>query len=217
MIAEIIYYDDIEILPLWSFNKYKKTKDLNFLIEGYDGRQPKVTDEAILTKLKEIEEKVITQYFEALDDYSYQIRLRKVAQLEVINTRYITVMVILDRLSRGFGDSKEQLEVRYEYISTLAKLGFKMPVVNSIEGDMMEVIRISNEVKGLKNKANILISELKIEGKNEEVDINKQLIQISRALELGYKLAPKEISVLEYIQYMKLVEDKIKQDKKKDK
>lgn len=35
------YYDSIETLPLYNFDKYRNTKDLNWFIEGYDGRQTK--------------------------------------------------------------------------------------------------------------------------------------------------------------------------------
>ncbi len=211
---ELILTETLEDISLWSWIKYQKTRDNNFFIVDYDGRQPKVTDEDDIKRLTELEDKIVTDYFEALDDNTYQLRLQKMARLELINVKYITVMILLDRMSRGFGDSKEQLELRHEYISRLDRLGFKMNKVNSVQGDMESIIRLSKEVEGLKNKANLLIAELQVDGKQEESNINKQLIQFSRILELGYRLDPKEITLMEYVQYIKLVQEKINEQKK---
>jgi len=41
------YYDSIETLPLYNFDKYRTTTDLNWLIVGYDGRQSKENAESL--------------------------------------------------------------------------------------------------------------------------------------------------------------------------
>ena len=65
------HYDTIETLPLYNFDKYRNTRDLNWFIIGYDGRQTKQNNE----QLNSIEKVILDEYFKAIDDRSFTNRL----------------------------------------------------------------------------------------------------------------------------------------------
>ena len=87
------YYDSIETLPLYNFDKYRSTKDLNWFIVGYDGRQKKV----INAELSNIEKTILDQYFKAIDDNSFINRLKKWGEIETLKTRYFVVKSLVNR------------------------------------------------------------------------------------------------------------------------
>ena len=118
------YYDSIETLPLYNFDKYRSTKDLNWFIIGYDGRQKKI----INAELSNIEKTILDQYFKAIDDYSFINRLKKWGEIETLKTRYFVVKSLVNRLWLGFGD--DDMETRLLMIKELKRHGFSMPEIN---------------------------------------------------------------------------------------
>ena len=43
----IEYYDSIEVLPLYNWDRYTTTRDNNWLIIDFNGRQPKIDNEEL--------------------------------------------------------------------------------------------------------------------------------------------------------------------------
>jgi hypothetical protein len=78
-----------------------------------------------------------------------------------------------------------------------------MQELNSIDGDREEIIRINNEIQGIKTQIAILQDELKVDAVKETRSLNFQLKLMSKALQLGFSLNAKEITVLEYIEMQK--------------
>lgn len=192
-------YDSIETLPLYNWDKYLNTKDTNWFLVDFDGRQKKVDP------LLDVEIKIIDEYFKALDDRSLSIKLQKWAKIDNLITKYNVVNHLLDRLSMGFADM--QLDTRLLFIKELKKYGFKMSEVNSEEGDIEDIIRIREEAKGLKTKIKLIEMELNEESKKESMSLYKQLQIATLSLGYSYKLNPKDITLREWIEICKMLEE----------
>lgn len=200
------YYDSIETLPLYNFDKYRSTKDLNWFIIGYDGRQKKV----INAELSNIEKTILDQYFKAIDDNSFINRLKKWGEIETLKTRYFVVKSLVNRLWLGFGD--DDMETRLLMIKELKRHGFSMPEINTLEGDREMLILINSGVEGIKTQIHLIEKELVVEGRKESYDLNKQLRILEIGLGYNYRINSKQITVKEWISECKLLEEKSKQN-----
>jgi len=200
------YYDSIETLPLYNFDKYRNTKDLNWFIEGYDGRQTKQSSD----QLHEIEKVILDEYFKAIDDRSFTNRLQKWGEIEVLKTKYNSIKLIINRMILSFDFDK--METRLLFIKELAKHGYKMPEVNTIQGDLIELERLNTACEGIKTKIALIDIELNKNAKTESVSLAKQLQIATIGLQYPYRLNPKEITVSEWIEICKLLEEKAKQN-----
>ena len=193
----IEYYESIKELILWSWDRYLATKDNNFFIVGYDGRQPRVVNE----KLDKLEKKLQDEYFIEVDDRDFNKKIEKWMKIDNLQTKYTVVNMILDRMWLGFPDS--QMDVRAAYIQKLNKLGFKMPLINSVIGDAEEILRIREELKGIITQIKIIKDELKTDAVVEHRSLNLQLKMMSKAMEFGFQLNSKELTVSEWIELCK--------------
>jgi len=202
----IRYFDSIENLPLYNFDKYRNTKDLNWFIDGFDGRQPKVKNE----HLEAIEKNILEEYFTALDDRSFTNRLKKWAEIDSLALKYSVVKSLINRMWLGFADN--QMDVRLLFIQQLSLHGFKMPEINTIDGDAEELIRLNLACEGLKTRIALIDSELNKDAKKESVSLARQLQIVTLGLQYPYRLNPKEITVIEWIEMCKILEEKSKQN-----
>lgn len=200
----IEYYNSLDECPLYNWDRYLATNCDNWFIKGFDGRQ-KVIENAELTDLAV---RLQDDYFKAINDASFVMKLRKWATIEALNTKYNALISIINRIKLGF--TIEQQEVRAKYIDALSKAGFKMPIMNNYEGDLIELEKIYNKVQAIKSQITLIQNELKEEGHQEKQSLQKQLLIISQGLQLGYRLNPKEINVIEWIEMTKLLNEKSK-------
>jgi len=205
-LTKIHYYESIETLPLYNFDKYRNTRDLNWFIIGYDGRQTKQSN----TSLEAIEKVVLDEYFKAIDDRSFTNRLQKWAEIEVLKTKYFVVKSLINRMWLGFGN--EQMETRLLFVKELAKHGFKMSEINTIDGDAIELTRLNTGCEGIKTKIALIELELNKDAKVDTTSLAKQLQIATIGLQYPYRLNPKEITVSEWIEICKLLEEKVKQN-----
>lgn len=193
----IEYYESIKELILWSWDRYLATKDNNFFIVGYDGRQPKITNE----KLLKLERQLQDEYFLEVNDRDFNKKIEKWMKIDNLQTKYTIVNMILDRMWLGFPDS--QMDVRAAYIQKINKLGFKMPLINTVIGDTEEILRIREELKGIITQIKIIKDELKTDAVVEHRSLNLQLKMMSKAMDFGFQLNPKELTVSEWIELCK--------------
>lgn len=202
------FYDSIENLPLYNFDKYRNTKDLNWFIEKYDGRQKKEDEEL----LKPIENKILDEYFLAIDDRSFTNRLNKWKQIDDLQTKYTIIKALISRMWLGFADN--QMSIRLSFVQELAKhgRGFQISEINTIDGDALDLIRVNNAVEGLKTKIHVIEKELLKDAKTDSVSLTKQLQIATLGLQYPYRLNPKELTVIEWIEITKLLEEKSKQN-----
>lgn len=200
------YYDTIETLPLYNFDKYRNTRDLNWFIVGYDGRDKKIQNEQLQT----IEKTILDEYFKAIDDRSFTNRLQKWSEIEVLKLKYHVVKSLINRMWLGFGN--EQMETRLLFVKELAKHGFKMSEINTIDGDAIELTRLNTGCEGIKTKIALIELELNKDAKVDTTSLAKQLQIATIGLQYPYRLNPKEITVSEWIEICKLLEEKVKQN-----
>jgi len=205
-ITKTKYYNSIETLPLYNFDKYRNTRDLNWFIIGYDGRQTKQSNPS----LEAIEKVILDEYFKAIDDRSFTNRLQKWAEIEVLKTKYFVVKSLINRMWLGFGN--DQMETRLLFIKELARHGFKMSEINTTDGDASELNRLNIGCEGIKTRISLIEIELKKDANIESASLAKQLQIATIGLQYPYRLNPKEITVSEWIEITKLLEEKSKQN-----
>ena len=207
----IEYYDSIEVLPLYNWDKYTTTRDNNWLIIDFNGRQTKVVND----DLTALESKLQEEYFKAVDDRTFVKKLQKWAKIDNLRTRYNVIAMLCQRLWLGFGDC--QMELRQQYIEIVNKFGFNMPIINTVEGDAEEIALITNSMQNIKTQIEMLESELKTDEKKQTYSLNKQMVLVSLGLGLAYKIDAKQTTVSEWIELCKLLEEKNAQQERANK
>jgi hypothetical protein len=205
------YYDSIEVLPLYNWDRYTTTRDNNWLIIDFNGRQPKIDNE----ELTALEGKLQEEYFKAVDDRTFVKKLQKWAKIDNLRTRYNVIAMLCQRLWLGFGDM--QMELRQNYIEIINKFGFNMPLINTVEGDAEEIALITQSMQNIKTQIEMLESELKTDEKKQTYSLNKQMVLVSLGLGLAYKIDAKQTTVSEWIELCKLLEEKNAQQAKNNK
>jgi len=200
------YYDSIDTLPLYNFDKYRTTTDLNWFIVGYDGRQTK----QYIETLQPIEKIILDEYFNAIDDRSFTNRLQKMGEIETLKTKYFVVKSFINRMWLGFGNN--EMETRLLFVRELVKHGFKMSEINTLDGDSVELHRLNTQCEGIKTRISLIAIELNKDAKVESASLAKQLQIATIGLQYPYRLNPKEITVSEWIEITKLLEEKSKQN-----
>ena len=200
------YYDSIETLPLYNFDKYRSTKDLNWFTVGYDGRQKKV----INAELSNIEKTILDQYFKAIDDNSFINRLKKWGEIETLKTKYFVVKSLVFRMSIGF--ENDEMNQRLIFIKELKRHGFSMPEINTLEGDKEYLLLINSGVEGIKTQIHLIEKELVVEGRKESSSLIKQIQIVTIGLGYPHPLNPRTLTVAEWIELTKILEEKSKQN-----
>lgn len=207
----IEYYESIEVLPLYNWDRYTTTRDNNWLIVDFNGRQPKVVND----DLTALESKLQEEYFKAVDDRTFVKKLQKWAKIDNLRTKYNVIATLCQRIWLGFGDS--QMELRQQYIEIINKFGFNMPIINTVEGDAEEIVLITNSMQNIKTQIEMLESELKTDEKKQTYSLNKQMVLVSLGLGLAYKIDSKQTTVSEWIELCHLLEEKNAQQAKANK
>lgn len=200
-IKEIEFYKDLN-LPLYNWNQYTTTKDNNWFIVGYDGRQTKIDT----PELTQVENFVTDEYFRAINDNSFRNKLQKWAQIDTIKTKYNIVSALVDRCWMGF--TKEQEEERFLFFEMLGKWGFKMQYINTDQSkDEARLTEIRTVLEGLETKLRILEAELKKENSGQKTDLIKQLRIATLALGYNQRLKINDLTLIEWIDICKAVEE----------
>ena len=192
--TEIELYTSIDNLILFNWDRYLATKDNNWFIIGYDGRQTKIQSD-VLTNL---ETSLQDEYFKEIDDNDFRKKIQKWAKIDNLATKYNYVSSLLQIMFMGFGNN--EMELRLKYIQMLAKFGFRMSSVNTIDGDGVELQRIHQELQGVKTQIKILNDELKEDGVKEHRSLGLQLKMMTKAFEFTVGLNAKELTVKEWIE-----------------
>ena len=200
------YYDSIETLPLYNFDKYRSTKDLNWFIVGYDGRQKKI----INAELSKFEKTILDQYFKAIDDNSFINRLKKWGEIETLKTKYFVVKSLVFRMSIGF--ENDEMNQRLIFIKELKRHGFSMPEINTLEGDKEYLLLINSGVEGIKTQIHLIEKELVVEGRKESSSLIKQIQIVTIGLGYPHPLNARTLTVAEWIELTKILEEKSKQN-----
>lgn len=201
------YLDSLDLVSAFAWSKMQEENDVNWLRDGYDGRQKKIKD----VRLDEIRKKLEDEAFKIMDDYNFNEILHKRLLIYDYSSKYDVVKMILQRMWLGFGDN--QMESRLIFIKQLKQLGFKMKELNSVMRDKEELERLFQQVEGIKTKIKILIDEIKSEGKQVTRSLNKEMITVGKIVECGYMLDPKKISQAYWMDLQKTANEIIAKQK----
>jgi len=201
------HYSNLDDLTLYRWDKYVQTKDNNWFLVDYDGRQPKIEH----AELNTVEESLQDQYFKAVDDRSFSLKLQKWAKIGWLQRKYNTVDTLLWVMWQGFGNDKTEMEQRYLIIQQLKSWGFRFPELNSVVADRDLIIQFRSVLEGIKTQIGMLSNELKEDGIKERSNLYKQ-ISIAKMALPGYEINPRIMVVAEWIEVCKLVQEKAKQN-----
>lgn len=191
---EIELYTSIDTLLLYNWDRYLATKDNNWFIIGYDGREKKIQSE-VLTQL---EATIQDEYFKEINDNDFTKKLQKWAKIDNLTTKYNYVSSVLQTMWLGFADN--EMELRLKYVEMLGKFGFTMSKVNTVDGDFVELTRINQELQGVKTQIKILQDELQQDGVIENKSLGLQLKIMTKALGFTVGLNAKELTVKEWVE-----------------
>lgn len=210
------YYASIENLTLYRWDKYTTTKDNNWFLVDYDGRQKKIECEG----LKEVENALIDEYFKAVDDRCFALKMQKWSKIDWLKTKYSTCHFLLNELSFTIQlelnpEAKEHIlylsERRFKIIQELKKWNLKFPELNSLQVDL-ELINVFRTVlDGIKTQIGMLSNELQKDGRKESKALYEQIAIAKTALP-GYEMNPRIMVVAEWIAIHKLLEEKAKKN-----
>lgn len=204
------HYASIEDLTLYRWDKYTQTKDNNWFLIDYDGRQTKLDSE----DLKTVENDLVDQYFKAVDDRSFSNKMQKWGRIDFLKRKFETCHLLLDGLTTiiGFPVTKETSEMRIKYVLELKKWRLNFPLLNSFYDDTVLINEFRNALEGIATEIALISKEVIKEGREESSSLSKQLQIATITLSYPYRLNPKEITVSEWIEICKLVEEKAKQN-----
>lgn len=191
---DIELYASIDTLLLYNWDRYLATKDNNWFIIGYDGRQTKIKSE-VLTHL---EATIQDEYFKEINDNDFTKKLQKWAKIDNLTTKYNYISSVLQTMWLGFSDN--EMELRLKYVEMLGKWGFTMSKVNTIDGDSVELTRINQELQGVKTQIKMLQDELQVDGVQENKSLGLQLKIMTKALGFTVALNAKELTVKEWVE-----------------
>lgn len=201
-------FEGIEDMTLYAFDKYRQTQDNNWFISTYTGKETKLDAELI----KPIETKINNEYYRRIDDRSFLIMIQDLAKIEALKMKYFTLSTIIETMSNGFAPDIESQTIRVKYIAILESQGFKMNIIASPEDDIEALIDISSQIQGIKTQISIIQGKMKEKGTKESVGLGKQMRIVEMALQISYRINPKDISVLEWIEMCELCEERAKKN-----
>jgi len=200
METHLKFYDSLDDIPLFSWDKFMTQDNDNWLIQGFDGRQPIVKDD----KLTEIAIKLKDEYFDIAGGDMFVQKLQKGAKRDYLLLKYDTIKHLLELFMNDAVINNA--ETRLFCIQQLRKFGYDLPEINDYEGDVIANNGVISSMDGIITQIHIINDDLKRE--TAKSNLNKELILVSMGLELGYRLNAKAISVTEWLEYVNLLKEK---------
>lgn len=204
------HYASIEHLTLYRWDKFTSTKDNNWFLVDYDGRQKKIDS----PELKEVEKVLVDEYFKAVDDRCFSDKLQKWNEIDLLKSKFEVCHLLLDHLFFTVNAELNDyfIERRFMYIKELKKWGLKFPELNSVYEDNVLISTYRTVLEGIRTQIGIIHNELQIDGQKEHKSLLRQLRMVELGLGYNYRLDPKKITVMEWIEDCKLLEEKAKQN-----
>lgn len=202
--TKITFYDKCENMPLYDFQMYLKTNDLRYFTKEFKHHK----------SLNDVMNAFFAEYLELTKNQKVVQRFGLMFKIMRLTAKYNTVMLLLKTL---YNFPKNGNITHFEeLIHQLDKWNYRIDRSKDV---FEQLEKISNRVQGIKTQLDLLNDELKEDDKGEATTIESQLISVSRCLDLGYRLNPKEITVLEWHEYQeqakKLLREREKQQSKR--
>lgn len=195
------YFDTCKKMPLENFESFIETNDLKYFSSNL----------TFDTKLQNIADAFFTNYIELTNN-------RKV------ENRYVTMFEIM-RLENKFKCVSLLLNALYNYDLKLGMDGFNKMIeileqwnykIDRSKDVFKQIETINNRLQGIKTKIELLRGKLdeKDTESKDKPNFDAELINISRILELKYRLTVKELNVAEFIGYQQQAHQLVEQQNK---
>ena len=110
------------------------------------------------------------------------------------------------------GVGEDDMGTRLLMIKELKRHGFTIPEINTLEGDREMLLLINSGVEGIKTQIHLIEKELVIEGRKESSSLIKQIQIVTIGLGYPHPLNPRTLTVAEWIELTKILEEKSKQN-----
>lgn len=199
---KVTFYDDCEKMPLYNFYKYIETQDLRWFTSEFVE-----SDELPL-----VIEKFYNDYIALSKNQSIQNRFSTMFEIMRLENKYRSVYSICTAICNY--DVRLGNELLYQLTDLLEKWHYKISKEKEL---FSQIDAILNRIKGIKTRIEVLTDKLKTEDKHEVQSVRSQLLDLERALDLKYRLDPKEISVKEYIELQNKAQKEVLERNKKAK
>lgn len=196
-------YNTIHTLPLFNFDRYLATKDVNWFLIDYDGRQKRKESD----QLNKLESEIMEEYYVELDDKQFEAKIKKWAKIDDLQLKYNTINSVIVGFAYGFQNTIQGQELRMKYIELLAKYRIKIPIMNSPSGDNEELLKVKSQLENIRTQIKMIQDELQVDGKAQKHNLYKQLRIVSLALGQKDVANPKEITVAQWIADCKLAKE----------
>lgn len=200
-ITKLKVYDSPDVMPLNNFIKYLQTNDKRYFTKQFK-YSPKI-DKAIESFYKEYE--AITA------DKKVSLRIEKMSDIVLLTVKYDTVSLLVNT-ALNFSRF-----MPVEQFKTIVEALEKWNYTIDINKDIFEQLeKIKNRIEGIKSRIELIETELVKEDKKEAININATLIDITRVLELNFRLKSDKLTVAEFVEYQKQTKAEIESRKRKE-
>jgi len=200
----------IDDMILYNFDMYRKTNDNNWFLKTYTGKEKKLDHHLI----KPFEEKINDEYYKATNDQAFQTFIQRLAKIDNLQTKYTVVSALVERMRLGFGASVDQQRIRYMMVQQIKDWKYKMPYHNfaTPAEDFEQLNNVAAQLPGIKTAIALINDELQKEGSKQTLSLYKQLVIISSALQLGYEIDSRKITVRKWLDLGELMREKAKKN-----
>ena len=198
------YYDICEKMPLWNFKMFIETNELKYF-------SSKLKDDP---KLQNVADSFFTNYIELTNNRKVENRYITMFEIMRLENKYKCVSLLIKALWNY--DSRLDISGFNKMIEILEQWNYK---IDSKKDIFTQMETINNRIQGIKTKIELLRGKLdeKDADNKDKPNFDAELINISRILELRFKLSVKELTVAEFIGYQQQAQQIIEQQTKKNK
>jgi len=196
-------YQDSKELPLWNYKRIIQTGDFCFMIKGYDIGDDKPENLSELEeKFKQIEQDAVI----SINDKNFDLIL--IGKIEKSKAEINLFLFAMNVISLKQEQKKlcDKLELDFDYIDVFEMLKpLKIQKFNDLDKQKESIL---NRIKKLENDIQDSLSRIKDnEKKEEEFDIDKQIISVKIGLEIDFN--EEKTSIYQYNHYCKALVAKI--------
>ena len=198
------YFDNCEKMPLYNFKMFIETNDLKYF--SSDLKED--------SKLQNVADFFFTDYIELTNNRKVENRYITMFEIMRLENKYKCVTLLLKALWNY--DKSLGIDGFNKMIDILEQWNYKIDRSKEV---FQQIEKIANRIQGIKTKIELLRAKLD-EGQKEKADkpnFEKELINITRILELRYSLKIKELNVAEFIGYQKQAQEVIESQNKSKK
>ena len=195
------YFDNCEKMPLYNFKMFVETNDLKWFSNDLKHND----------RLQNVADLFFTDYIELTNNRKVENRYITMFEIMRLENKYKCVSLLLKSLWHY--DKLQGLENFNKMIDILEQWNYKIDRNKEV---FEQIEKIANRIQGIKTKIELLRAKLD-EGQKEKADkpnFEKELINITRILELRYSLKIKELNVSEFIGYQKQAQEVIESQNK---